>query len=291
MLNSALSIAFLFLLLSCDLAAASSALARSPRRHSSLARRNQAHLTKRAQRCSGASDLAAGNGSAVTGLVKSNFLCSGQPSGATHKVTATGGPNGLQSWLNCGIDAPKGWNPPPLAVNNVVTMSLATALKSKDSPFHACSPFLPFFEKHAAANKLPAILLASFSMQESGCNPSTIGGAGEEGLMQITPEKCHGAPHGNCLDPDFNIGTAARYFAQTLEENGGNLLLSVGNYNGWRRNLTHAEATAAAHTDCCRCQNNLDYPMQFFNGWLLNLNPYKLKLGSIFNLQVCKQQT
>jgi len=170
-------------------------------------------------------------------------------------------------------------------------MDLSTALKDPNSPFHACKPYLSFFEKHAAENNLPAILLASFSMQESGCVPSTIGGAGEQGLMQITKEKCVGAPNGDCLDPDFNIGTAAKYFAQTLAADGGNLLLSVGRYNGWHGNLTHAEATAAAHTSCCRCQNNLDYPMQFFNGWLLNLNPYKLKLGSIFNLAVCKQQT
>jgi hypothetical protein len=43
--------------------------------------------------------------------------------------------------------------------------------------------------------------LASFAMQESGCNPETVGGAGEQGLMQITREKCGGAPGGNCREP------------------------------------------------------------------------------------------
>ena len=35
---------------------------------------------------------------------------------------------------------------------------------------------------------------------------------------------------------------------------------------------------AARYTKCCRCMNNLDYPMQYFNGWLLGKNPYRLKL-------------
>lgn len=38
-------------------------------------------------------------------------------------------------------------------------------------------------------------------MQESSCNPETVGGAGEQGLMQITKDKCNGAPGGNCRDP------------------------------------------------------------------------------------------
>ena len=38
-------------------------------------------------------------------------------------------------------------------------------------------------------------------MQESSCNPHTVGGGGEQGLMQITKDKCGGAPGGNCQDP------------------------------------------------------------------------------------------
>jgi len=37
-------------------------------------------------------------------------------------------------------------------------------------------------------------------MQESSCNSQAVGGAGEQGLMQITPDKCKGAPNGNCKD-------------------------------------------------------------------------------------------
>lgn len=47
---------------------------------------------------------------------------------------------------------------------------------------------------------VPAILLASFAMQESSCIPSTVGGAGEQGLMQLTSDKCVGAPNGDCMD-------------------------------------------------------------------------------------------
>lgn len=38
-------------------------------------------------------------------------------------------------------------------------------------------------------------------MQESSCKADTVGGAGEQGLMQITKDKCGGAPGGNCMDP------------------------------------------------------------------------------------------
>lgn len=37
---------------------------------------------------------------------------------------------------------------------------------------------------------------------------------------------------------DFNIRTATRYFKGTLDDNGGDVLLSVGTYNGFRRGLT-----------------------------------------------------
>jgi len=44
------------------------------------------------------------------------------------------------------------------------------------------------------------MILAAIAMQESGCNPNTVGGGGEQGLMQITKDKCGGAPGGNCKD-------------------------------------------------------------------------------------------
>jgi len=76
---------------------------------------------------------------------------------------------------------------------------------------------------------------------------------------------------------DFNIRTGARYFRQDLDSCGGNVIQAVGTYNGWHLGLTivsacrmavnrggltllkfkQGQATAAAHTSCCRCQNNL----------------------------------
>jgi len=81
---------------------------------------------------------------------------------------------------------------------------------------------------------------------------------------------------------EYNIRTAAQYFADTLKENDNNVLLTMGTYNGWSKGLTKvvllsctryygrcsfyffsprqskAKATAARNSSCCRCQNNLD---------------------------------
>ena len=94
-------------------------------------------------------------------------------------------------------------------------------------------------------------------MQESSCNPSAVGGAGEQGLMQITRDKCKGAPNGNCKDivsflihgfrfthqlychQDFNIRTGAEFFAATLASNGGDVFSTIGEYNGWEPGMTY----------------------------------------------------
>jgi len=136
-------------------------------------------------------------------------------------------------------------------------------------------------------------MIASFALQESNCNPDTIGGAGEQGLMQLTKDKCGAAPDGNCRDPDYNIRTGAQFFADTLAGNNGDVLLSIGHYNGWYQGLTYAGATAAANTQCCRCQNNADYIQQYMNGWLQNINVYGgwPRVGKFFNLDICAQVT
>lgn len=40
----------------------------------------------------------------------------------------------------------------------------------------------------------------------------------------------------------YNIRTGAQYFANTLESNNGNVLLTLGNYNGWPAGMTHVSA-------------------------------------------------
>ncbi|KAF8200697.1 glycoside hydrolase family 23 protein [Pholiota molesta] len=208
------------------------------------------------------------------------------PSGATKAVTTLSGPNGNIDWLNCGFES-GGWQPPNVRMQDIITQSLSSAVQSPSSPFKACSKYITLFETYGAQYGISPIILASFAMQESSCNPNTVGGAGEQGLMQITRDKCGGAPGGNCKDPDFNIHTAAKFFKATLDDNNGNVILSVGTYNGWSKGLTKAKAFAAAHTSCCRCQNNGDYLHQFFNGWCQNINAYDHKLGKYFNLDIC----
>jgi len=210
-------------------------------------------------------------------------------SGATLETTATTGPNGSLDWMNCGIND-GGWRPPKVTVDDIVFEDLSSAVKDPNSPFHACSKFVPIFNKYGDQFHLPPIMLASFAMQESFCVPTTIGAGGEQGLMQITRDKCRGATDEECRNPDFNIKTGTKYFADTLRNNGGDLLLSIGMYNGYQRGLTFGQATAAANSDCCLCQNNLDYLHQFLNGWMQNINAYdtKPRLGKYFNLDRCR---
>ncbi|KAJ7747363.1 glycoside hydrolase family 23 protein [Mycena metata] len=221
---------------------------------------------------------------AVAGVLKVTDNACG-PNGATTKISSSAGPNGAEEWLNCGITG-SGWKPPYLGTKDIISKDLASAIKDSNSPFKACAAYVSLFEKHAAEHGLPPIMLASFAMQESSCNKDTVGGNGEQGLMQITQDKCGGAPGGNCRDPDFNIKTAASYFANTLNDNGGNLLLTIGQYNGWDVGLTAKKATSVRYSDCL-AQQNLDYLHQFLNGWMQNVDAYSAGLGTFHNLDVC----
>lgn len=118
----------------------------------------------------------------------------------TEQTTPTSGPNGSIDWLNCGL-TDSGWRPPFVKVTDVVSVSLSAAISSGKGPFLACTKYVHLFEQYGEQFGLPAIMLASFAMQESSCNPNTVGGGGEQGLMQITKDKCGGAPGGNCRDP------------------------------------------------------------------------------------------
>ncbi|KAF9523993.1 lysozyme-like domain-containing protein [Crepidotus variabilis] len=221
------------------------------------------------------------------GLIKANDGRCG-PNGATKDITPTSGPNGAMDWLDCGFEG-GGWNPPFVKVQDLVTVSLSEAIQKPGNPFGACKDFIEIFERHGNANGVPPIMLASFAMQESSCQPWQIGGAGEQGLMQITKDKCGGAPGNNCLDPDFNIGAGARYFKQTLDSLGGNVIQAVGTYNGWRVGLTPATAFAGYNGNC-HTQNDGDYLQKFFNGFLQSVDPSNYngqRLGKYHNLDRC----
>ncbi|KAH9952966.1 lysozyme-like domain-containing protein [Russula dissimulans] len=205
------------------------------------------------------------------------------PIGATSQVTTVSGPNGNIKWLNCGIDG-AGWSPAPVQIHEIVVVSLDSA---RHTTFASCSDeAIAAFKKYGAKYGIPEIIFASFAMQESYCNPNAVGGAGEQGLMQITPDKCKNAPNHNCKDIDYNVGTAAAFFSNLLDENCGDIITTVGGYNGWNLGMTYADATRIAK-QCCRCQNNLDYVHQFFNGWLQGENAYHKGLGVYHNVDHC----
>ena len=105
--------------------------------------------------------------------------------------------------------------------------------------------------------------MAGIAMQESTCNPSASDPqGGSYGLMQITPDKCGGAPNGNCEDPvrassihaqrpgltaaeqQFNINAGANYIGEMLSMAQGNILLALGAYNGWSPGLTPVRSTS-----------------------------------------------
>ncbi|KAK7053476.1 hypothetical protein VNI00_004102 [Paramarasmius palmivorus] len=223
------------------------------------------------------------SGGSIGGLLNVASNCG--DIGATHDITSITGPNGNLYWLNCGLEDSSGWRPPFIKMSDIQFVDLNDALKDSNSPFHACQAFTDLFYKHGNENGIPPIVLASFAMQESSCNPQTTGGGGEAGLMQLTHEKCVGTS--DCYEPDFNIGTGARFFKTLLDNNGGDVLTSVGNYNGWYKGMTKDAATAARNSACCRCQQNLDYIFQTVNGWWQNVNAYSNHLGAYFNLDVC----
>jgi len=221
----------------------------------------------------------------AAGTVQAQSACGNI--GATATVSPLSGPNGSGSWLTCGLNS-TGWKPSFATVSDIITADLSSVLDHGNSPFEACHDYLDIIEKYSAQFKVPSILVASFAMQESGCQPDVVGEGGEQGMMQISQDKCNGAPRGNCRDADFNIHQGTQFLANTLAQNDGNLLVTIGQYNGWYEGMTFADATAARNTSCCHCQNNLDYLFQMLNGWVLNRNPLTPpRLGQYFNLDVC----
>ncbi|SCV70696.1 BQ2448_3458 [Microbotryum intermedium] len=213
-------------------------------------------------------------------------------SGATESITKSSGPNGAESWLNCGFSPSNpnsGWTPPYIKISQLRAISMEEALAMPNSVFSACKPYVYLFEKYGSQLGLPPILIASIAMQESSCNAGTMGdNGGAWGLMQITTDKCGGAPNGNCADPDYNVGTGARYLKGLLDQQNGDVLVSLGMYNGCAavydrryRGLTYYGATKIKDS-CFQCQNNGDYHQQLLNGWMQGIDGSQL--GTIRNI-------
>lgn len=211
------------------------------------------------------------------------------PPKATSSITQSSGPNGSQDFLNCGING-DGWTPAPVKMGMIKTVTLES--EPAKTTFAPCQKYNSIFEKYGRKYNIPPIFLAAFAMQESSCKVNDMGdNGGAWGLMQITSDKCGGAPGGNCADPDYNIGMGAKTFADGLSASGGNVLLALGAYNGWEKGLTHSQAVAAKQTGCCVCQQNLDYLQQFLNGWILGVDPYEKNIGMVRNLDSCADQS
>ncbi|OAV87081.1 hypothetical protein PTTG_10010 [Puccinia triticina 1-1 BBBD Race 1] len=223
---------------------------------------------------------------ALGSILHATSVCgSAQP---TRSITESSGPNGSESFLNCGITG-DGWKPAHVTISMLTHISLDQ--EPAKSTFAPCQKFRPLFEKHGQDHGIPAIFLAAFAMQESSCRPDVLGDQGGAfGLMQITKDKCGGAPGGNCSDPNYNIKMGAKTFADGLAEANGNVLQALGAYNGWFEGLTKDKAMEARKQGCCVCQQNLDYLQQFLNAWILGVDPHSRRLGTFRNLDVCESE-
>lgn len=183
-------------------------------------------------------------------------------------------PNGSIEFLNCGIsksNPSSKWRAPKVSLKDLKVISAEQAAKS--SAFKACSKYESAFKSAEKSSGIPAVVLMSFAMQESTCNPSVKGGNGEIGMMQLTPDKCGGK---NCWDATTNIATGAHYFKDEIDRRGGNVLAALGAYNGWQDNqMTYSSATSQQYG--CHAQNNLDYLMQMVNWWFQGKTGYSYK--------------
>jgi len=89
--------------------------------------------------------------------------------------------------MNCGLDK-GGWTPPHVTPDQLVTIDL-----SAEGIFKPCEPYFDKFKQYGAELNVPPLILASFALQESGCNPHLGGNGGEAGMMQLGQENCAAA--------------------------------------------------------------------------------------------------
>ena len=92
----------------------------------------------------------------------------------------------------------------------------------------------------AAANGLPAWLVAGIIRQESAFDPRATSPVGARGLMQLMPATASEMarrldtryPADGLYDPEFSIELGAAYLAQLLKMFDGNVELALAGYNG-----------------------------------------------------------
>jgi soluble lytic murein transglycosylase len=92
----------------------------------------------------------------------------------------------------------------------------------------------------AAANGLPAWLVAGIIRQESAFDPRATSPVGARGLMQVMPATARemadrldvSFPADGLYDPEFSIQLGAAYLARLIKMFDGNVELAVASYNG-----------------------------------------------------------
>jgi len=91
----------------------------------------------------------------------------------------------------------------------------------------------PTFSKLEALYKLPEGLLKSVAITESAGDPNAVSGAGAQGLFQIMPRtgKDLGLRGNDAFDPVKSAQAAAKYLAQLMKQNGGDLDKTLASYN------------------------------------------------------------
>lgn len=91
----------------------------------------------------------------------------------------------------------------------------------------------PMFGKLEQLYQLPAGLLKSVAITESAGNPNAMSGAGAQGLFQLMPgtAKDLGLRGNEAFDPVKSAQAAAKYLAQLLKANNGDLPKALASYN------------------------------------------------------------
>ncbi|EPU1412851.1 lytic transglycosylase domain-containing protein [Klebsiella pneumoniae] len=92
---------------------------------------------------------------------------------------------------------------------------------------------VPIMGKLEAMYNLPAGLLRSVALTESGGNQFAISGAGAQGLFQFMPGTARdmGLRGNDVFDPVKSAEAAARYLSMLLQKNGGDLNKALASYN------------------------------------------------------------
>ncbi len=91
----------------------------------------------------------------------------------------------------------------------------------------------PMMGKLEALYNLPAGLLRSVALTESGGNQFAVSGAGAQGLFQFMPGTARdmGLRGNDVFDPIKSAEAAARYLSMLLQKNGGDLNKTLASYN------------------------------------------------------------